>query len=172
MSKTKWCPRLVWMIVGLALLLVIPITVVADEGWGQLSEPADLSASNLHISPQQVLPNQQVEISINVGNHGGETGSHTVALYINGYLEQSQTVGISPGSCQNVMFRVAKANPGTYAVSLEGQCGWFTVVGGTTTALTCFSGGLGVGGVAVIAIFVVALVLAIVFVFSRSGAGE
>jgi hypothetical protein len=170
MSKRKWCPRLVWIIVGLALLLLIPISVVADEGWGQLSEPADLSASHLHISPQQVLPNQQVEISINVGNHGGETGSRTVALYINGYLEQSQTVGVFPGSCQNVVFRVTKATPGTYVVSLEGQYGWFTVVGEATTAMTCFSGGLGAGGIAVIAVFVVALVLAIVFVFSRSGA--
>ena len=164
MSKTKWCPRLTWVIVGLALLLLIPIPVVADGP----RESADLSASHLHISPQQVLPNQQVEISINVGNHGAETGGRTVALYIDGYLEQSQTVGISPGSCKNVVFRVSKATPGTYAVSLEGQHGWFTVAGEATTAMTCFSGGLGAGGIAVIAVFVVALVLAIVFVFSRS----
>jgi len=170
MSKTKWCPRLTWVIVGLSLLLLIPIPVVADGPWEPLPEPADLSASHLYISPQQVLPNQQVEISINVGNHGEETGGRTVVLYINGYLEQSQTVGISPGSCKNVVFRVTKATPGTYVVSLEGQHGWFTVAGEATTAMTCFSGGLGAGGIAVIAVFVVALVLAIVFVFSRSGA--
>ena len=104
------------------------------------------------------------------GNHGAETGGRTVALYIDGYLEQSQTVGISPGSCKNVVFRVTKATPGTYAVSLEGQHGWFTVAGEATTAMTCFPGGLGAGGIAVIAIFIVALVLAIVFVFSRSDA--
>ena len=86
-------------------------------------EPASFSASYLYISPPQVLPNQQVEVSINIANHGGETGSHTVALYTNGNLEDSRTVGVSPGSTQNVVFRVTKATPGTYKVLLEGQRG-------------------------------------------------
>jgi hypothetical protein len=179
MSKTKWYPGLIWLIVGLALLLLIPIPVLADENgqpqpvdgvWGPPPGPADLSASHLHISPQQALPNQQVDISINIGNHGEETGGRTVALYINGYLEQSQTVGVSPSSCKNVVFRVTKATPGTYEVSVEGQYGYFVVTGVPTTAITCFPGGLDTGGIVVIVVFLVALILAIVLVFSKTEA--
>lgn len=101
-------------------------------------EPGKFSASYLHISPQQVLPNQWVEISINIANHGEERGSHTVTLYINGYAADSQTVGVSsPGGTQLVVFRVRMdsgffggiyTGPGTYQVNVEGQKGQFMVL--------------------------------------------
>ena len=127
---------------------------------------AKFSASYLHISPEQVLPNQQVEISINIGNRGGKRGSHTAVLYINGQLENSRTVGVSPGSCQNVVFRVSKATPGIYQVSLEGQQGQFTVIAPPTT--TYFSGSLGTGGIITIAVVALALIAALVFLVART----
>jgi len=91
--------------------------------------PATFSASNLRISPQQVQPDQQVEISIDITNDGGTTGSHTVLLYIDGNLEDSYTVRIAPGSTENVVFTVSRSAPGTYGVLLEDLQGQFTVVG-------------------------------------------
>jgi len=128
-------------------------------------EPAKFSASYLDVSPPQVLPNQQVEVSINIANHGGETGSHTVALCINGNFADSRTVSVSPGSTQNVVFRVTKATPGTYEVSLEGEEGQFAVISPPTSY---FPGGLSTGGIVLIAVVIIVLIVAIALVFSRT----
>lgn len=127
-------------------------------------EPANLKASHLFISPEQVAPNQEVEISINIGNDGGTAGTHSVALYINGNLEDSQTVSVSPGSAKNVVFRATKSEPGTYQVLLEGNEGQFTVTG---TADSHWGGPLGTGGIIAIVVFVVALVLGLFFILRR-----
>jgi hypothetical protein len=128
--------------------------------------PARFAASYLRVSPEQVVPNEQVEISINIGNKGGERGSRTVALYINGYLEESQTVGVGAGSSRAVVFRVTKSEPGTYVVIVEGQEGRFFVLAPQKTTFLG-DGGLGTGGIIVIVVVAIAIILAIVFVFRR-----
>jgi len=127
-------------------------------------EPPNLVAAYLLVSPEQVQPNQQVEISINIGNDGGTAGTRSIALYINGHLEDSQTVSVSPGSAKNVVFTVTRTAPGTYQVMLEGNVGQFTVLG---TAGGHWAGPLGTGGIIAIVVFVIALVLALVFVLRR-----
>ena len=127
--------------------------------------PASFSASSLLISPQQVQPDQPVEISIDIANNGGTTGSRTVLLYINGKLEDSYTASsIAPGSLENVVFTVSRSTPGTYEVSLEGLQGQFTVAAPSGTSSP---GGLGTGTLIVIVAIIVALIAAIVLVFSR-----
>ena len=121
--------------------------------------PAKLSASGLHISPQQVEPGQEVTISINVANSGGETGSYNAVLYINGAVETSQSVSVAPGMTKNVIFKVTKSDAGVYDVSIAGQNGQFTVV-----QTGWFGGGLGTGGIIVIVVIVIVLILALVFV--------
>ena len=129
--------------------------------------PASFYTCYLYITPQQVLPNQQVEISVNACNKGEERGSYTASLYINGILEDSQTVGVSGDSCQGAVFRVSKSQPGTYQVIVDGQEGYFTVVATSQQTSSSFGGGLGTGGIVVVALVIVALVLAIVLVFAR-----
>jgi len=119
------------------------------------------AVSPLSVSPKQVQPNQQVDISINIVNQGEKTGSYEAILYINEQVESSRTLSISPGSSQNVVFSITKATPGTYAVSLGRQQGQFTVVGSQSA-----SGGLGVGGIVAIVV-IVALIAALVLVFRR-----
>ncbi|MCD6567467.1 MAG: PKD domain-containing protein [Dehalococcoidia bacterium] len=132
----------------------------------ETSQPADFAASYLYVAPQQVLPGQEVEVAINVCNHGGQRGTHTASLYINGILESSRTVGVSAGSCQSVVFRFYMMKPGTYHVLLEGQEGYFTVLAPRETNRSA-GGGLGTGGIATVAVVVAALVAAIVLVFRR-----
>ena len=121
--------------------------------------PAGLSASALSISPQQVKPGEEVTISINVANSGGETGSYNAILYINGAVETSQTVSVAPGMTKNVVFTVSKSDAGVYDVLLAGQSGQFEVV-----SAGWFGGGLGTGGIVVIVVIVIVLILALVFV--------
>ncbi len=121
--------------------------------------PAQLSASALSISPQQVQPGQDVTISISVANTGGETGSYNAILYINGVVEDSQSVSVAGGTSKNVIFTVSKSQAGVYDVSLAGQNGQFDVV-----STGWFGGGLGTGGIIAIVVIVIALIVALVFI--------
>ncbi|MCD6599526.1 MAG: PKD domain-containing protein [Dehalococcoidia bacterium] len=143
------------------------IVVRAPEGLLAPPEPANFAVSYMKVSPQQVLPGQEVEISINIANHGGESGAHNVALFINGYVEQSQTVSVSPGATRLVVFRTSKTVPGTYQVSMEGAEGQFIVLDVSEStaqpAATAGGGGLGTAGIIVIVVVVITLVVALVF---------
>jgi len=127
-------------------------------------EPAKLSASSLSILPQQVEPGEEVTISINVANTGGETGSYNAVLYINGVVEDNQTVSLAGGTSKNVIFTVTKSQPGVYDVSLAGQSGQFEVVGGGGW----FGDGLSTGGIIAIVVAVIVLVVAIFFILRRT----
>ncbi|GEM_PF-5566983 len=136
-----------------------------------LPEPAKLTASYLHIDPAQVLPNQEVAISANVCNTGGEPGSMTVALMVSGEFEESQTVSVSPGACQQVSFTVSRLVPGTYEVWVDGMAGQFSVLAPRTiTREVPSQADTGIGTAGIIAIIAVVLVLiaALVMVFRRT----
>jgi len=124
-------------------------------------EPASFAVSPLNISPEQVQPNQTVNISTNITNNGEKTGSYQAALYINGQLEDTRIVDISSESPQNVVFSITKATPGTYTVSLGEQQGQFAVVDSQSS-----SGKLDAGTTIAIVI-IVALSAALAFVFRR-----
>jgi len=132
-------------------------------------KPASVSASLLDISPQQVKPGQAVTISINVANTGGETGSYNAVLYINGAVEDSQSVSVAGGTSKNVIFTVTKSKAGVYDVSLAGQTGQFEVVGGGW-----FGGGLGLGtgGIIAIVVIVIALIVAVIFILRGTARPE
>ena len=96
--------------------------------YGADKTPPYLKTKYLNVNPQQVYAGQTVTISTNVVNHGGEAGSYTVALKINGQVEQTRTVTVSPGVAQPVRFTVSKTRPGTYTVAVSGGRGQFTVI--------------------------------------------
>jgi len=104
---------------------ILYITVYAPE---EKPEPAKMVVCYLDIAPQEVVQGQELEISINMCNQGGQKGSRSVALMINGHAEQSQTVVVSPGACQTVVFRTFKTVPGSYEVWVEGATGSFSVM--------------------------------------------
>ena len=140
--------------------LEVPVSLHIVSAMPELpAAPAKLSASGLSISPQQVEPGQEVTISINVANTGGETGSYNAILYINGVVEDSQSVSVAPGMTKNVIFAVTKSDAGVYDVSIAGQSGQFEVV-----HTGWFAGGLGTGGIVAIVVIVIVLILALFFV--------
>jgi len=145
------------------------VTVLEKEKEREM-EPADMLVSYLNIDPQQVLPGQEVIVSANICNSGEEAGTKTASLAVNGVAEQSQTVGVSGGSCQQVSFRVARAVPGTYQVSIDGMTGQFSVLAPRTVTTMVASQqdvGLGTAGIAAIAAVGIALVVALVMLFKK-----
>jgi len=148
----------------------VPVTLHIVSGMPEIPvKPASVSASALDISPQQVKPGQDVTISINVANTGGETGPYNAVLYINGAVEDSQSVSVAGGTSKNVIFTVTKSKAGVYDVSLAGQTGQFEVVGGGW-----FGGGLGLGtgGIIAIVVIVIALIVAVIFILRGTARPE
>jgi len=132
-------------------------------------EPANLSASSLSISSQQVEPGEQVTISINVANTGGETGSYNAILYINGVVEDNQSVSVAAGTSETVIFTVSESQAGVYDVSLAGQSGQFEVVGGDwVDGDGDGDGGLSTGGIIAIVVAVIVLIVALFFILRRT----
>jgi len=127
----------------------------------------------LNVSPQHVMQGQWVQISSNVCNSGGRKASRNVGLMINGRTEQSQTVVVSPGSCQTVVFRTFQTVPGLYHVSVDGQVGYFAVMpfyAGyvVTTGAPAEAEGLGTAGVVTIVVVLVVLGVALYVILKKS----
>jgi uncharacterized repeat protein (TIGR02543 family) len=126
-----------------------------------VADEADFPLSPLSISPEQVQPNQQVNISITVVNSGEQAGSYEAALYINGELEDARVVELAAGSSRDVVFTTTKTTPGAYSVSLGGQQGQFTVLNTLS-----YNGRLDTKTVIAI-IIIAALIVALILVLRR-----
>ena len=152
--------------------LYITVLEPREEKKDRPLEPARMSVSYLNISSTQVHLNQVVRISGNVCNQGEEDGTKTVTLMVNGHAEQSQTVGVSGGSCKLVVFSVSKALPGTYQVSVDGMQGQFSVLGPprivlADTAPPQQDTGLGTAGILAIVVVGIVLIIALVLILKK-----
>ena len=90
--------------------------------------PAAFSISDLSVSPSEVNIGETVTISLLVTNTGGKSGSYTVTLKINGVKEAEKSLTVAAGSSQAVSFNVTREEADTYAVTVDGLSGSFTVV--------------------------------------------
>jgi len=93
-----------------------------------LPEPAAFSVSYLSFSPLEVEPGEAVTITVLVANTGGESGSYTVVLKIDGVKEAEETVTLAAGESQDVSFSATREEPGNYTVTVDGWSGSFTVL--------------------------------------------
>ncbi len=137
---------------------------------GDTAEDAKMSVCYLNIDPIHVLQNQEVVISANVCNQGGERGTKTATLMVNGNAEQSQTVSVSPGACQQVTFRISRAVPGTYQVGVDGMIGQFSVLAPRTVTQnvpTEQDTGIGTGGIIALVAVAIALIVGLVVIFKK-----
>jgi PGF-pre-PGF domain-containing protein len=89
---------------------------------------AEFTVINLTVTPARVEPGKRVIISVDVRNTGNASGSYTVTLRINGAVEGTQSVLLSPGETRTVSFATTKTSEGIYLVEVDGLRGSFTVV--------------------------------------------
>jgi predicted outer membrane repeat protein len=104
--------------------------------------PSQLSIQYVSVNPHQTTAGQPVTITTNVVNTGDEAGNMSVALKINGMVEQTRMVSVGPQGTQPVKFTISKDQPGTYTVDIFGEQGSFTVLGDDSTAGAPVNGGL------------------------------
>jgi len=97
------------------------------NNWTRNLNPPTMSVAFVSVNPQQAVADQPVTISTNVVNTGDQGGNMSVALKINGIVEQTRMVSVGPQASQPIKFTVTKAQPGTYAIDIGGQTGSFTI---------------------------------------------
>ncbi len=95
--------------------------------------PINLPASgfvvaNLSIKPEEVRPNEIVNITVSVANTHNTWGIYSLVLEINGVREAEKQANVDARSIEDVSFRVAREEPGKYAVFSNGLSGSFTVI--------------------------------------------
>lgn len=102
-------------------------------------------------------------ILANMVNNGAGSGTYTVALNINGRIEQQRTVEVSPRTAYPVQFTVTKTQPGTYTVNIGDKKSSFIVTGADSKP----SAGMGEGLLLAAAIAVIAILVVLLIIISR-----
>ena len=88
---------------------------------------AAFTMSSLSVDPSSVDVGGTITISVEVTNTGGQSGSHTVTLKIDGEVEDEKTVTLNPDETETVSFEVSAAQQGSFSVEVDGLSGRYTV---------------------------------------------
>ncbi len=97
--------------------------------------PASFVVSGLNIeqSPQVrknifvAVTGENVTITANVANNGGQEGTYTAELKLNGEIVEAKEVTLGPGQNRQVSFTLSGRDYGQYEVEVAGLSGEFTV---------------------------------------------
>ena len=81
---------------------------------------AKFEFSNLVITPVGVKQGNEATFNVDVENTGTAAGDYTVELKVNGTVVGSQTISMEVGASQNLEFKHAEEEPGTYLAIVGG----------------------------------------------------
>ncbi len=117
-------------------ILIIDIILVAfasaaffyvDSLPGPQLAPEKVQLADLQISQSNVLVDQPITVSINATNVGDERGIYSSQLFLDGTLNQTKDLRLSPLETKTVTFSVL-GGEGTHSVAIGGIEGTFTVI--------------------------------------------
>ena len=118
-------------IIDLIIVAMIFVAIVIG-GYNYYVESApklaEFEVADLIIIPEEVGIDESVTISAMVTNIGGEIGSYSVELKIDGVVEGTNTVELESGMSEIVEFTVTKGEQGSYSVEIEDLSGLFEVM--------------------------------------------
>ena len=84
------------------------------------SAPAEYKVFSLAMRPIVAEPGQVVTVETDVMNVGGEEGSYSLTLLVNGIEEEVKEVTISPRTLETVAFTLVKDASGVYDIKVAG----------------------------------------------------
>jgi hypothetical protein len=111
----------------LQAILIIDLIIVASAAGGYFYvaslpgpelQPSQIQLMELQVTPSTGLVGQTVKVSVNVTNVGGESGTYTANLLLDGVQNQEQTVKIAPSETKIIEFIISNAGEGTHIVSV------------------------------------------------------
>jgi uncharacterized membrane protein len=132
-----------------------------------LTPPAEFQLSDLEITPADAEVGEEVTVSINVTNVGGQAGSYTVPLTVDQVEEDSQTVTLEEGASTTVEFKVSRQTSGAYIVEIAGMVSQFTVSEAPSDGMPTDS--IPVEYLVAVVVVAVAVIVFVAFLFRRRG---
>jgi hypothetical protein len=123
-------------ITKLQAILIIDLIVIASAATGFYYvstlpgpeiPPAKIQMMELQVTPQSAFVGQDVAVSVNVTNIGGESGTFPVSVILDGTQNQVQTVKLAAGEVTTVEFTISGASEGTHIVGIGSLEGSFTL---------------------------------------------
>jgi uncharacterized repeat protein (TIGR02543 family) len=98
--------------------------------------PANFELSNLSIMPSPlskvwealtflVRAGEEVTITVDVTNQGGQEGSFNAVLRLNGVTQGTKDITLGPGQSQKIVFTITENKPGSYVVQIGDLSGEF-----------------------------------------------
>lgn len=103
---------------------------------GALPAVAAFELSDLSITPLEIIPGDEINISVTITNVGDEAGNYTITLRIDDVTEGTETVTLEGLSSTTVTFTTTKSLEDTYSVEVDGLSGSFTVIKPTQAEFT------------------------------------
>mgnify|MGYP000521754850 CR=1 FL=1 len=95
-------------------------SVVNNTETIRVSEPAEISYSNLSVSPTTGVAPLEITASADVTNNGGVPGDYNATLVIDGEVVDYTTGTLNASETQTVSFTYTLADTGTYSVTING----------------------------------------------------
>ncbi len=104
--------------------------VIAVRGGSGVSGhvPTHLEAKVIKIEPNQVYTSQNVKVRVKLVNKGSAPDVYSLVAKVNGQEEHEQEVRVEGRSYLWYEFSIAKAQPGTYVVSIDSKQAMFKVL--------------------------------------------
>ncbi len=84
-------------------------------------EPAAFETSNTYLSDSSISAGETIEVTATVENVGGETGTHTAELVIDGEVVATQEVTLDPGESEVVTFTYTFDDDADYEMGVDDQ---------------------------------------------------
>ncbi|UTF54409.1 CARDB domain-containing protein [Natronosalvus rutilus] len=94
-------------------------------------EPApNMTVTGVDLDRPETTPGEPISVTATVENAGNATGERTLEFAVGGFVVETERVELAPGETRQVEFERSFADPGRYALALEGEeVGTVTVVG-------------------------------------------
>lgn len=90
-------------------------------------EPAEFQYGSLNVLPEDPEEGTDVTISVAVENIGGETGTESVELEIDGSVVDTDSVTLAAGASETVQFTYTVSGEGSHTVEIGGESVSYTV---------------------------------------------
>ena len=119
--------RLALSFMVLLLLLGTAVLGCTSENEGNGASGAEFRISNLVVTPSEIAVGEEFVITVEVANTGGNQGTYSTVLEINGETAGTKNVAMAAGSKETVSFQLTEDTPGVYTAKLDDLSATFTI---------------------------------------------
>jgi hypothetical protein len=98
------------------------VTIAGSEDTSPLGTGTNqVTVSDLSIDPDRVGTGKDVNVNAKITNHGSKATDYEATLKVNGIIEDTQTLSLSPGEEKTISFNLQINSEGNYTIDVGGQ---------------------------------------------------